>query len=127
MSMAPGMPALPLTETLGKNTVTSIFAVGLAKGTSKIELVPAQVNGVPGVPQTGSDPLLGNKDVSFANFWEPNAFSDPRCFFDSSTSTFFFTVIGFLQSGPDKGNTSIDVAVFNTSGFAVYQIDSSFG
>jgi hypothetical protein len=72
-------------------------------------------------------PLLGNKDVSFANFWEPNAFSDPRCFFDPSTSTFFFTVIGFLQSGPDKGNTSIDVAVFNTSGFAVYQIDSSFG
>jgi hypothetical protein len=74
-----------------------------------------------------SAPLLGNKDVSFTNFWEPNAFSDPRCFFDSSTSTFFFTVIGLLQSGPDKGNTSIDVAVFNASGFAVYQIDSSFG
>ena len=72
-------------------------------------------------------PLLGNKDVSFANFWEPNAFSDPKCFFDASTSTFFFTVIGFLQSGPDKGNTSIDVAVFNASGFAVYQIDTSFG
>ena len=72
-------------------------------------------------------PLLGNKNVSFANFWEPNAFSDPRCFWDPSTQTFFFTVIGFLQSGPDKGNTSIDVAVFNTSGFAVYQIDSSFG
>ena len=72
-------------------------------------------------------PLLGNKDVSFANFWEPGAFSDPRCFFDFSTSTFFFTVIGTLQAGPDKGNTSIDIAVFNTSGFAVYQIDSSFG
>ena len=72
-------------------------------------------------------PLLGNKDVSFANFWEPGAFSDPRCFFDFSTHTFFFTVIGTLQSGPDKGNTSIDIAVFNASGFAVYQIDSSFG
>lgn len=44
-----------------------------------------------------------------------------------TTRTFFFTVIGFLQSGPDKGNTSIDIAVFNTSGFAVYQVDSSFG
>lgn len=73
------------------------------------------------------NPLLGNKDVSFANFWEPGAFSDPRCFFDPSTSTFFFTVIGTLQTGPDAGNTSIDVAVFNPSGFAVYQIDSSFG
>ncbi len=72
-------------------------------------------------------PLLGNKDVSFANFWEPGAFSDPRCFFDSSTHTFFFTVIGTLQSGPDAGNTAIDIAVFNSSGFAVYQIDSSFG
>jgi hypothetical protein len=33
--------------TLEKNTITSIFAV---------ELVPVQVNGVPGVPFTGSDP-----------------------------------------------------------------------
>ena len=73
------------------------------------------------------DPLLGNKDVSFANFWEPGAFSDPRCFFDPSTRTFFFTVIGTLQSGPDAGSTSIDIAVFNAAGFAVYQIDSSFG
>ena len=34
-------------------------------------------------PLTGA-PLLGNKDVSFANFWEPGAFSDPRCFFLNS-------------------------------------------
>ena len=47
---------LPLAMTLVKNTVTSIFAVGMANGTPKLELVPAQVNGVPGVPQTGSDP-----------------------------------------------------------------------
>lgn len=72
-------------------------------------------------------PLLGNMDVSFANFWEPGAFSDPRCFYDRATQTFFFTVIGTLQSGPDAGNTSIDVAVYNAHGFAVYQIDSSFG
>jgi hypothetical protein len=54
---APGTNTnLPLAMTLGKNTVTSIFAVGMANGTPKIELVPAQVSGVPGVPQTGSDP-----------------------------------------------------------------------
>lgn len=47
---------LPLTEMLPKNTVTSIFVVGLASGSPKIELVPSQVSGVPGVPSTGSDP-----------------------------------------------------------------------
>lgn len=47
---------LPLAMTLDKNTVTSIFAVGMANGTPKIELVPSQVSGVPGVPSTGSDP-----------------------------------------------------------------------
>lgn len=54
---APGTNTnLPLAMTLAKNTVTSIFAVGMANGTPRIELVPAQVNGVPGVPSTGSDP-----------------------------------------------------------------------
>lgn len=48
--------SLPLAQTLGVNTVTSIFAVGLANGSPKLELVPAQVKGVPGVPPTGSDP-----------------------------------------------------------------------
>ena len=47
---------LPLAMTLAKNTVTSIFAVGMTNGSPKIELVPATVSGVPGVPSTGSDP-----------------------------------------------------------------------
>ncbi len=79
-----------------------------------------------GGPLSGH-PLLGNTVVSFAQFWEPNAFSDPRCFYDQATKTFFFTVIGALPSGPDKNQTTIDVAVYNAHGFAVYQIDSSFG
>jgi Domain of unknown function (DUF4397) len=54
---APGTNTnLPLTMTLAKNTVTSIFAVGMTNGSPKIELVPSQVSGVPGVPSTGSDP-----------------------------------------------------------------------
>lgn len=73
------------------------------------------------------NPLLGNTVLSFGQFWEPNAFSDPRCFYDQATKTFFFTVIGFMLSGPDAGQTSIDVAVYNAHGFAVYQVDSSFG
>lgn len=67
---APGSNVnLPLTQTLPKNTVTSIFVVGMANGTPKIELVPSQVNGVPGVPSTGSDPnaLPGSDGVQAQN------------------------------------------------------------
>ena len=44
--------------TLTANKVTSIFAVGLLKGTPPFELVSTQVDGVPGMPNTGSDPNL---------------------------------------------------------------------
>ncbi|HEX9132096.1 MAG TPA: hypothetical protein VF844_07375, partial [Ktedonobacteraceae bacterium] len=46
----------PVSTTLKANTVTSIFAVGLTNGTPQIEFVTAQVQGLPGVPPTGSDP-----------------------------------------------------------------------
>ena len=46
----------PVSTTLKENTVTSIFAVGLTNGTPQIEFVTAQVQGLPGVPPTGSDP-----------------------------------------------------------------------
>jgi hypothetical protein len=45
-----------LQTTLLANKITSIFAVGLFNGTPSFELVPAQVDGVPGLPDTGSDP-----------------------------------------------------------------------
>lgn len=47
---------LPVSATLGTNTVTSVFAIGLINGTPKIQFVSAQVNGLPGIPGTGSDP-----------------------------------------------------------------------
>ncbi len=47
---------LPVAATLGTNTVTSVFAIGLLNGTPKIQFVSAQVNGLPGIPGTGSDP-----------------------------------------------------------------------
>ncbi len=47
---------LPVSATLASNTVTSVFAIGLLNGTPKIQFVSAQVNGLPGVPGTGSDP-----------------------------------------------------------------------
>jgi hypothetical protein len=64
--------------------------------------------------------LLG--PFSFAQFFEPSAFSDPRCFYDTTTNTFFFTVIGSNNSGSVN-----DVAVYNANGFPVYQFSTSNG
>jgi len=63
-------------------------------------------------------------------FADPNAFSDPRCMWDPLTSTFIFTVIGFpLATGPNASltNTTVDVTVLNSHGFASYQFDTSLG
>jgi Domain of unknown function (DUF4397) len=48
--------SLHVSTTLKVNTVTSVFAVGLVHGKPNIQLVTAQVQGLPGVPNTGSDP-----------------------------------------------------------------------
>jgi hypothetical protein len=62
-------------------------------------------------------------------FQDPNAFSDPRCLFDPSTQSFYFTEISFPASGPNstETNTVNDVLVINSHGAAVYQFDSSLG
>lgn len=53
-------PAMNMTQqismTLSAGTVVSVFSVGLFAGTPSIQLVSAQTKGVPGLPQTGSDP-----------------------------------------------------------------------
>lgn len=48
--------SLHVSATLKANTVTSVFVVGLVHGTPNIQLVTSQVEGLPGVPNTGSDP-----------------------------------------------------------------------
>ncbi len=48
--------SLHVSATLKANSVTSVFAVGLIHGSPNIQLVTAQVQGLPGVPNTGSDP-----------------------------------------------------------------------
>ena len=44
------------TTTLNPWTVTSIFAIGLLKGKPQLRFVTSQVQGLPALPQTGSDP-----------------------------------------------------------------------
>jgi hypothetical protein len=48
--------SLHVSATLKSNTVTSVFTVGLVHGTPNIQLVTSQTQGLPGVPNTGSDP-----------------------------------------------------------------------
>ena len=47
---------IPVSTTLKSWTVTSIFAIGLHHGNPKLQLITAQVTGMPGMPNTGSDP-----------------------------------------------------------------------
>ncbi len=47
---------LSTSATLDANKVSSLFVVGMFNGTPKSALVTAQVAGLPGVPNTGSDP-----------------------------------------------------------------------
>lgn len=64
---------IPISATLGTNTVTSVFAIGLINGTPKIQFVSSQVKGLPGVPGTGSDPnyRAARDIVQPAAFWLP--------------------------------------------------------
>jgi hypothetical protein len=57
-------------------------------------------------------------------FGDPNAFSDPRCFYDAQNKTFFFTIISCFTCTTDTVN---DVAVLNAHGFALYQFDTTLG
>ena len=47
---------VPVSATLKAGTVNSVFAVGLFKGNPALKFTLATVNGVPGMPGTGSDP-----------------------------------------------------------------------
>jgi hypothetical protein len=47
---------LSISATLDSNKVASLFVVGMFNGTPKSALVTAQTAGLPGVPNTGSDP-----------------------------------------------------------------------
>ncbi len=57
--------------TLAANKVESIFAVGLYNGTPAFELVSVQVDGVPGLPNTGGDPSSPASQASALSpaFW----------------------------------------------------------
>ncbi len=56
ISTAQGSNSIPFSTTLSQNTITSIFAVGESSGTPKLQFISTNVNGIPGMPGTGSDP-----------------------------------------------------------------------
>ncbi|MDQ2887486.1 MAG: DUF4397 domain-containing protein [Chloroflexota bacterium] len=47
---------IPFAAKLDQNTITSIFAVGLANGKPGLQFISSKVNAVPSLPGTGSDP-----------------------------------------------------------------------
>lgn len=47
---------VPISTNLKPWTITSVFAIGEVNGVPKLEFVSTQVNGIPGMPGTGSDP-----------------------------------------------------------------------
>ncbi len=52
----PASQALSLNADVKPWTVTSVFAIGVVNGSPAIQLISTQVQGIPGVPGTGSDP-----------------------------------------------------------------------
>jgi Domain of unknown function (DUF4397) len=60
----------PLSTDVKPWTVTSIFAIGPLKGNTQIRFVSTQITGMPGMPQTGSDPTPVNPINAFPS-WLP--------------------------------------------------------
>jgi hypothetical protein len=90
-------------------------------GSTKV--VIEAVNSIFGIYTTGGT-LLASFPVT-VGFLDPNAFSDPRCFYDTSTHSFYMTVISCFSCATD---TFDDVLVVNSSGLATtYQFDTSVG
>ncbi len=60
---------ISLSTVLNPNTVTSVFAVGLFNGTPSIKLITAETTGIPGLPQTGSDPVSHDPASPASSLW----------------------------------------------------------
>ena len=61
--------SLSLTTSLQANQVTSIFAIGMFNGIPQAELVTNQTAALPGLPQTGSNPLAFISDGHLSTPW----------------------------------------------------------
>jgi len=64
--------SIPISATLNANKVTSIFIVGMLNGSPKLELVPTQAAGLPGLPNTaGGDPNSIPTPSQPLTLWNP--------------------------------------------------------
>jgi hypothetical protein len=108
-------------KTGGENTPPDQgLCAGLNSSSTKVIYEP--VNVVIGAYSPTGGLLGSNSLVNF--FGDANAFSDPRCFYDDTTNTWFFTVISWGGTGTD---TFTDIGVVNSSGAgALYKFDTSW-
>ncbi|GAC1365456.1 MAG: DUF4397 domain-containing protein [Ktedonobacteraceae bacterium] len=58
-----------LSTNLDSNKVTSIFAVGMFNGTPQVQLVSKDTQGIPGLPQTGSQPVIADLAQPSSLIW----------------------------------------------------------
>ena len=56
ISTAQNSTSIPFSAKLNPNTITSVFAIGESNGTPKLQFISTKVDGLPGMPGTGSDP-----------------------------------------------------------------------
>jgi hypothetical protein len=82
------------------------------------------------IRETSTTGVRLRPDFSLATlFDDPFAQGDPRCLYDASAHTFYFTEIGYPPGGPAGGplplNTTAEVAVWNANGVADYAFDTS--
>ncbi len=60
-----------LSTTLNSNKVLSIFAVGMFNGSPQVQLVSKDTQGIPGLPQTGSNPVTADFAQPTPIVWLP--------------------------------------------------------
>ncbi len=65
----PSNQTVPVSTNLKPWTVTSVFAIGEINGTPKIQFISSQVQGMPGMPGTGSDPNAASENSQLLTPW----------------------------------------------------------
>lgn len=60
-----------VSTTLNSNKVLSIFAVGMFNGTPQVQLISKDTQGIPGLPQTGSNPVTADFATPAPIVWLP--------------------------------------------------------
>lgn len=122
-----GFEVTPPDQGLCVGSASALKAAGVPlKVPGKTTVVVEPVNEAWSVYST-SGALLYGPDTLVDMFSDPASAGDVSCQYDSATNSYYFTEIGQLldTTSPDYAAYITDIAVFNTNGYAAYQLDTS--